>query len=175
MLRLRHLPHWSGLGVRLKWISWFHSHLQTATSEIPWWINWQWIRRTFWTQQHQQISPKLLKQCALALYIPLHHLFSLSISKHAILAEWKHHSITPIYKSGEKSLVSNYWPIHCLKSSWMSHLWQTKQVHLISWYYIIPVWLPQNHSTTQQLLVFLDNVHHIRNSNDACDVIYIYI
>ena len=38
----------------------------------------------------------------------LHHLFSLSIPKHAIPLEWKHHSITPIYKSGEKSLVSNY-------------------------------------------------------------------
>ena len=52
------------------------------------------------------IGSKLLKHCALALHSPLHHLFSLSISKHAIPSEWKHHSITLIFKSG--SLVSNY-------------------------------------------------------------------
>ena len=60
------------------------------------------------------IGPKLLKQCALALYIPLHHLFQLSISNQAIPCEWKHHSITPIYKSGDKSSVSNYRPVSLL-------------------------------------------------------------
>ena len=37
------------------------------------------------------IGSKLLKQCASALYIPLHHLFTLSISNHTIPLEWKHH------------------------------------------------------------------------------------
>ena len=53
------------------------------------------------------IGSKLLKQCASALYIPLHHLFSLSIFNHAIPSEWKHHSITPIFKSGERTSVNN--------------------------------------------------------------------
>ena len=58
------------------------------------------------------IGSKLLKHCAPALHIPLHHLFSLNISKHAIPSEWKHHFITPIYKSGKKSLViSKYRPV----------------------------------------------------------------
>ena len=51
------------------------------------------------------ISPKLLKNCALALYIPIHHLFSLSLASHTIPSDLKIHSITPIHKSGDKSLV----------------------------------------------------------------------
>ena len=61
-----------------------------------------------------RIGPKLLKNCALALYIPIHHLFSLSLASHTIPSEWKIHSITPIHKSGDKSLVSNYRPISLL-------------------------------------------------------------
>ena len=57
-----------------------------------------------------RIGPKLLKNCALALYIPIHQLFSLSLASHTIPSEWKIHSITPIHKS----LVSNYRPISLL-------------------------------------------------------------
>ena len=60
------------------------------------------------------ISSKLLKNCALALYIPIHHLFSVSLTKHVIPNEWKCHSITPIHKSGDKSQVINYRPISLL-------------------------------------------------------------
>ena len=49
------------------------------------------------------IPSKLLKSCALALYVPIHHLFSVSLTKHIIPNEWKCHSITPIHKSGDKS------------------------------------------------------------------------
>ena len=39
------------------------------------------------------ISPKLLKYCALALYQPLHHLFSLSLSQKYLPLEWSTHLI----------------------------------------------------------------------------------
>ena len=42
------------------------------------------------------IGPKLIKHCAAALYIPLHQLFSLSLSKQSIPNEWKCHSIIPL-------------------------------------------------------------------------------
>ena len=45
------------------------------------------------------ISPKLLKHCAIALYQPLYHLFSLSISQFYIPKEWRTHLIKPIFKA----------------------------------------------------------------------------
>ena len=49
------------------------------------------------------ISPKLLKHCALSLYQPLYHLFSLSLSQHYVPHEWCKHLIKPIFKSGNKN------------------------------------------------------------------------
>ena len=60
------------------------------------------------------ISPKILKHCALALYQPFHHLFSLSISQSYLPIEWRTHLIKPIFKSGDKNSVRNYRPISLL-------------------------------------------------------------
>ena len=125
-----------------------------------------------------RIGSKILKQCASALYIPLHHLFSLSISNHAIPLEWKHHSITPIFKSGERSSVSNYRPVSllCIASKVLERLIYNYLSKFIISNDIISQFqfgFLKYRSTTQQLLVFLDRVYHILNSNDACDVIYL--
>ena len=60
------------------------------------------------------ISPKLLKQCALSLYQPLHYLFSLSLSQSYLPLEWRTHLIKPIFKSVDKNSVRNYRPISLL-------------------------------------------------------------
>ena len=54
-------------------------------------------------------SQLLKKNCALPLYIPIHHLFSVSLTKHVIPHEWKWkcHSITPIRKPGDMQVPSN--------------------------------------------------------------------
>ena len=52
------------------------------------------------------IGPKVLKLCAAALE-PLCHPWCIPF-------EWKVHCITPIHKSGDKSIVSNYRPIALL-------------------------------------------------------------
>ena len=124
------------------------------------------------------IGSKLLKQCVSALYIPLHHLFSLSIFNHAILSEWKHHSITPVFKSGEKTSVNNYRPVSllCTASKVLERLIYNYLCKFIISNDIISQFqfsFLKHRSTTQQLLVFLDRVYHILNSNDACDVIYL--
>ena len=62
------------------------------------------------------IGPRILNHCALALYQPIHHLFSLSLSQHYLPEEWRVHRITPIYKSGDKSSVTNYRPISLLST-----------------------------------------------------------
>ena len=60
------------------------------------------------------IGPRLLKECAHALYTPFHYLFCLSFSQHSIPLDWRSHMIIPIHKAGDQTLVSNYRPISLL-------------------------------------------------------------
>ena len=60
------------------------------------------------------ISPMVLKHCAMAIYQPLYHLFSLSLSQFYLPLEWRTHLVKPVYKSGDKSSVRNYRPISLL-------------------------------------------------------------
>ena len=124
------------------------------------------------------IGPKLLVKCALALYVPIHHLFSLSIANQVIPSEWKCHSITPIHKSGDKALVTNYRPISllCIISKALERIVYDHLVKFILKNNIIvnsQFGFRLHHSTTQQLLLFLDKVHLSLNNNASCDVIYL--
>ena len=51
---------------------------------------------------------KLFKNCALALYQPLHHLFQLSLLQFYLLSEWCTHLLNPIFISGNQNSVKNY-------------------------------------------------------------------
>ena len=51
---------------------------------------------------------------ATALCEPLCHQFCTSVGNSCIPSEWKVHCVTPIHKSGDKSIVSNYRPISLL-------------------------------------------------------------
>ena len=58
------------------------------------------------------IGPRVLKKYAYSLCGSLHHLFVTNLSNHTIiLLDWHTHVITPVHKSGDKSLVNNYRPI----------------------------------------------------------------
>ena len=50
-----------------------------------------------------EVGPKILKHCALALYKPIHHLFLLSLSQHYLPNDWQTHLIIPVFKSGDQS------------------------------------------------------------------------
>ena len=124
------------------------------------------------------IGPKLLKHCALALYVPLHHLFSVSLSKHSIPNEWKCHSIVPIFKAGDKSQVKNYRPISllCIVSKVLEHLIYIKVCKFIinnNILYHHQLGFRQHHSTTQQLLTFLSKIYPALNNHSQCDIIYL--
>ena len=108
------------------------------------------------------ISPRVLKHCAPALCAPLHHLFSLSLSTHTLPNEWRIHLIIPIYKSGDKSEVSNYRPISllCTVSKVLENLVYNKIIDFIT-NSISPTqfgFLPM-HSTLQQLLIMFDSIY----------------
>ena len=57
-----------------------------------------------------------LTDSALPLLKPICHLFAVSLSSGSIPSQWCTHWITPIYKSGDKPLVSNCQPINCAYS-----------------------------------------------------------
>jgi len=60
------------------------------------------------------ICSKVLRFCVSSLLKPICHLFTVSLSTGSIPTQWRTHCVTPIYKSGDKSLVSNYQPISLL-------------------------------------------------------------
>ena len=62
------------------------------------------------------IPTTVLKNCAHALAQPIHYLFTTSIDSGTIPSEWKIHKITPVHKSGDKTLITNYCPISLLCS-----------------------------------------------------------
>jgi len=67
------------------------------------------------------IGPKVLKGCAISLYKPFHYLYNLILRQPL---EWCMHCIVPIFKSGDKSSVSNYRPVSllCNSSKVLEHL-----------------------------------------------------
>ena len=124
------------------------------------------------------IGPKVIKYCALALYKPLHHLFLLSLSQYYLPQDWRVHHITPIFKSesGDKTSVCNYRPISllCTVSKVLENLIYNKVISFVS-VSISPSWFGfrPNHSTTQQLLVFLSHLQECLSHNSQADVIYL--
>ena len=122
------------------------------------------------------IGPRLLKHCALALYQPLHHLFTLSLVQHYLPQEWRFHLITPIYKSGNKSSVKNYRPISllCIVSKVLEKIVYDKIVSFVSRSICsCQFGFRRNHSPLQQLLIFLNSVHESFSTTTQTDVIYL--
>ena len=60
------------------------------------------------------ISPRVLKECAAQLAPSLAALFKLSMSLSQIPSEWKNANVTPIFKKGERDKTCNYRPVSLL-------------------------------------------------------------
>ena len=60
------------------------------------------------------ISPRVLQSCTIAICEPLHHLFSQSLNHATLPSSWKIHKIVPIFKAGDANSVKNYCPISLL-------------------------------------------------------------
>ena len=119
------------------------------------------------------ISPKLLKNCALSLYQPLHHLFSLSLSQKYLPLEWRTHLIKPIFKSGDKSSIRNYRPISLLSvvSKVLEKLVFNSIVDFVSDSISVSQFgFLRGRSTLQQMLVFFNT---LLSSASQTDVIYL--
>ena len=122
------------------------------------------------------IGPKILMNCAESVFRPLCHLFNLSLSSSAIPNEWKIHRIVPIFKSGDRSSISNYRPISllCNVSKVLEHIIFNKIIHHIT-ISISPTQFGflQRRSTIQQLILFLNDIHNAVSNGHQTDVIYL--
>ena len=120
-----------------------------------------------------ELSPRVLRNCASSLCILIHHLISLSLTKSRIPLHWKVHRITPIYKNGDKHLISNYRPIFllCIISKVLEHLIYKKIID-----HILPQISPNqfgflpHHSCLQQLLLLCNTLYE---TSLPTDVIYL--
>lgn len=57
------------------------------------------------------VHPKVLKECAKTLAVPLVKLFRLSIDSGTLPMAWKRACVTPIYKKGSRNSVKNFRPV----------------------------------------------------------------
>lgn len=124
-------------------------------------------------QGPDELGPSLLKHCSYALCAPLLHLFSQCLQQHNIPSEWKLHSISPIYKAGDKNSIKNYRPISLLSctSKILERIIYNKIIdHILASSVPEQFGFLPNRSSTQQLLLFL---HHILSSLSSTDVIYL--
>ena len=95
-----------------------------------------------------------------------------SLSNHNIPSEWRIHVITPVHKSGDKSLVNNYRPISLLSntSKILERLIYNKVTcHVSRFMSSQQFGFFKNRSSVQQLLVLFDT---IMNTDHQIDIIY---
>ena len=118
------------------------------------------------------LGPKLLKFCSLALYEPLFHLFKASLDHHQLPSEWRIHCITPVFKSGDRSCVSNYRPISLLSSTSKvleRLVYNCCMQFLVKSFSLFQFGFIRSRSSLQQLLLFYNGVFETLQT----DVIYL--
>ena len=123
-----------------------------------------------------EISPKVLKHCALPLYQPLHRLFSLCLAQNFVPLEWRTHLIKPIFKSGDRNNIRNYRPISllCVVSKILERIVYNHLIDFVNT-------SVSNHqfgflrkrSTLQQLLILTNTIADSLNRNVQTDVVYL--
>ena len=122
------------------------------------------------------IGPRVLKFCSHALFIPIHHLFSISLRSSSLPAEWRLHRITPVFKSGDKSLVKNYRPISllCTVSKVLERLVYNKIIDFIHPSLSnFQFGFLRGRSSLQQLLLFVKSILMDNHKKCQSDVIYL--
>ena len=122
------------------------------------------------------IGPGILKNCAPALYIPLHRLFVLSLSLGLIPKDWRIHKITPIFKAGDKTSIRNYRPISllCTVSLVLERLVYDKvSDHIFKSISTSQFGFRRNNSTQQQLLLFLKDIVNSFDKQASTDAVYL--
>ena len=117
----------------------------------------------------------VLRNCSPSLSEPIYYLFNHSYQQAYIPLEWKTHKISPIFKSGDKTSVSNYRPIAllcCISKVFEQIIYNCIVCHITSHISCSQFGFLKNRSTTQQLLKFLNSLINSFNNRSQTDTVY---
>ncbi len=117
----------------------------------------------------------ILKFCSSSLSEPVFHLFNLCWSMSCLPQEWKIHKITPIFKSGDKSSVTNYRPISllcCISKVFEQLIYNSIITSITASISSTQFGFLKHRSTTQQLIIFLTSLMESFNCKSQTDFIY---
>ena len=124
------------------------------------------------------LSTRLLKAGIPQFQTPLTHIFNSSLQSGDIPPEWKTARVTPIYKDGSLTDVSNYRPISVLPVT-MKVLERTVHYQFYEFLTLNNLITPhqsgfrKSHSTTTALSHFLDKIHHDMDNGRCCGVLFL--
>ena len=124
------------------------------------------------------IPPVVVKHASLAIFEPVHHLFTLCLSQSYLPVEWRNHHITPIPKSGDKSVVSNYRPISllsCISKVLEKLVYDRVYDFIIQSISISQFGFVRNRSSLQQLLLYSEYLHAAHDRHVQVDALYLDI
>ena len=122
------------------------------------------------------IGTNVLKHGAQALYVPLHHLFNLSLTHCSIPSQWKIHQITPILKVGDRANIKNYRPISllCCTSKVLERLIFDKIIGFVSKQISASQFgFMRHYYSSQQLLIFIREIINSFENKRNYNVIYL--
>ena len=124
---------------------------------------------------HDRIPPILIKKCSESLADPLTKIYNKSITTGTFPKVWKKSIISPIFKSGDRSLIINYRPISllCIFGKVFESLVYSKIFPSIQPYISDAQhgFFP-NRSTTSNLICFFNNITKAIEDHAQFDVLY---
>ena len=126
------------------------------------------------------IPARVLKYCSCVLASPIKYLFSQCVLRSYLPKEWKVHQIVPVFRSGDRNFVRNYWSISllCCVSKVLERIIHDKVYNFIDESFISKqqFGFVKHRSTLKQLLMYLImSITEITGNNHWADVLYVDI
>lgn len=122
------------------------------------------------------IPPKFVKTCCKELLLPLYLIFNKSLETGMFPSRWKVAYIIPIFKSGDKTLCSNYRPISilsCFAKLFESLVYEPLYDHLKGHISSSQHGFVRKRSTLSNLLEFKNYLCHVFASGGQSDALYL--
>ena len=122
------------------------------------------------------IGLNVLKHSVHTLYVPIHHLINLCLTRCSMPSEWKIHQITPIFKACDRAYVNNYRAISllCCVSKVLELIIFDKIISLVSQQISFSQFgFLCHHSSVQQFLTFVNKIINTFKNKSNYDVIYL--